>query len=258
MAFETVPADAYDRFMGRFSTRLSARFADLGLEGVAPLDSVLDVGCGPGILTRELVDRVGEASVSAVDPAPLFVAASAATFPAADVRQAGAEALPFADDAFDAALAQLVVHFMTDPVAGVAEMARVTRSGGHVSACVWDHAGGHGPLSTFWAAARELRGDTTAQQHATGSTEGDLGIVFASAGLTDVHEGRLVVAVDFADFDDWWEPYTWGVGPAGDHVRSLDGAARSALEARLRTELGEAPFTIEAAAWTAVGTAAAH
>ena len=149
-----VPADAYDRFMGRYSVHLSAQLADLA--GVTAGQRVLDVGCGPGALTTELVERLGAASVAAVDPSESFVAAARARLPDVDIRQSSAEQLPFPDDEFDAALAQLVVHFMADPVAGLAEMRRVTRPGGVVAACVWDHAGGRGPLSPFWEAAHEL------------------------------------------------------------------------------------------------------
>src|SRR5688572_14220449 len=140
--------------MGRYSIRLAPQMADLG--GVRPGQRVLDVGCGPGSLTSELVSRVGPAAVSAVDPSEPFVAAARTRNPGAEVLQASAEQLPFPDRTFDAALAQLVVHFMSDPVAGLAEMARVTRSDGVVAACVWDHAGGQGPLSALWEAARAL------------------------------------------------------------------------------------------------------
>ncbi len=150
-----VAAEVYDRFMGRYSTLLAPQMADFG--GVAAGQRVVDVGCGPGALIAELVPRVGESSVSAVDPSPPFVAAARARFPGVMVEEAPAEALPFADDDFDAALAQLVVHFMADPVAGLREMARVTRPGGVVAACVWDLAGGRAPLSLFWDVARERR-----------------------------------------------------------------------------------------------------
>src|SRR6185437_6338669 len=101
-----------------------------------------DVGCGPGALTGELVRRVGADAVAAVDPSPGFVEAARQRHPGVDVRRAEAERLPFEDGSFDAALAQLVVHFMTDPATGIGEMRRVTRRGGVVAACVWDHAGG--------------------------------------------------------------------------------------------------------------------
>lgn len=94
--------------------------------------------------------------MAAVAPSEPFVAAARARNPAVNVLQGSAEQLPFQDQAFDAALAQLVVHFMSDPVAGLAEMARVTRRDGVVAACVWDHGGGQGPLTLFWQAAREL------------------------------------------------------------------------------------------------------
>ncbi len=115
------------------------------LAGVRSGQRVLDVGCGPGALTGELVARAGASHVSAVDPTEGFVAAAGERHPGVDVRRAGAEELPFADGEFDASLAQLVVHFMADPARGLAEMARVTRPNGVVSACVWDFAGGQSP-----------------------------------------------------------------------------------------------------------------
>ena len=146
MAFDA--AVAYRRFMGRFSEPLAVPFADLLQVGAG--HRVLDVGCGPGALTAELARRVGPDRVGAVDPSEPFVAAAREACPGVDIRVARAEALPFGDDEFDRAAAQLVVHFMTDPVAGLAEMGRVTRPGGSVAACVWDHGAGSGPLSTFW------------------------------------------------------------------------------------------------------------
>src|SRR5437667_11718142 len=143
--------------MGRYSVLLSPQLADVA--GISDGQRVLDVGCGPGALTAELVARLGPASVSAVDPSEPFVAAARARHPGVEVQQAFAEQLPFPDRAFDAALAQRVVHFMSDPTAGIAEMRRLTRRNGVVAACVWDHAGGHGPLSLLWKAARGLDPD---------------------------------------------------------------------------------------------------
>src|SRR5438128_2448170 len=152
-----VGADAYDRFMGRYSVPLAPELADFA--GIASGQRVLDVGCGTGALTAELVRRVGPAAVSAVDPSESFVVAARERHPRVDVLRAAAEQLPYGDESFDAALAQLVVHFMADPVAGLREMVRVTRTQGVVAACVWDHAGGGGPLSLFWEAARGLDSD---------------------------------------------------------------------------------------------------
>ena len=134
MSFE-VDADAYDRFMGRYSARLAPAFGDFA--GVHTGQTALDVGCGPGALTAELVRRLGPDSVAAVDPSERFAAAARERHPGVDVRLSSAEDLPYPDGTFDATFAQLVVHFMADPVAGLAEMARVTRPDGVVAACVW-------------------------------------------------------------------------------------------------------------------------
>src|SRR3954454_3348910 len=133
MSFD-VSGSAYDRFMGPFARELAPAFADFAdVHG----GTVVDVGCGSGILTEELARRVGERNVAAVDPSSL-VEACAARVPGADVRRGAAEALPWPDDSFDAAVAQLVIHFLDDPVVGVAEMRRVVRPGGLVAACSWD------------------------------------------------------------------------------------------------------------------------
>src|SRR5688500_12580682 len=120
--------------MGRYSVPLAPQLADLAK--VSAGQRVLDVGCGPGALTAELVTRLGPDAVSAVDPSEPFVAAARERHPGVNVQRAAVEELPFEDRAFDAALAQLVVHFMANPVAGLREMARVTRPDGVVAACV--------------------------------------------------------------------------------------------------------------------------
>ena len=241
------------RFMGQYSEPLAVRFADLA--GIGRGQRVLDVGCGPGALTAELVDRVGIDLVSAVDPSGPFAAAVRERLPGADVRQSPAEQLPFADAAFDTALAQLVVHFMADPVLGLREMRRVTRPGGTVAACVWDHAGDRGPLAAFWSAVRELDPAAGDESDLAGVREGDLADLFAEAGLEDTQSATLTVRVRHAGFDDWWQPFTLGVGPAGDYVASLSPDARAALRERCRHLLPVGTVEITAVAWAAVGRA---
>lgn len=247
-----VEAGAYDRFMGRFAGPLAVQFA--GLLGVRPGLRVLDVGCGPGALTAELVRR--GASVSAVDPSGPFVAAVRDRLPGVDVRQAPAEALPYADATFDAAAAQLVVHFMADPVAGLAEMARVTRPGGPVAACVWDHAD-RGPLSVFWRAARDLDPAVRDESALAGATEGHLADLSVRAGLTVTEDTTLTVRVTFPTFAAWWDPFTLGVGPAGAHVAALSPAHRTALATRCAALLPPPPFTLPATTWTVLARRAA-
>jgi SAM-dependent methyltransferase len=248
-----VAADSYDRFMGRYSTLLASPFADFS--GVEKGKRALDVGCGPGALTAELVARLGAGAVSAVDPSEPFVAAARERHPGVDVRLASAEQLPFEDRSFDTALAQLVVHFMTDPVAGLGEMARATRERGVVAACVWDHAGGGGPLSPLWAAVKELDADAVDESRLEGSREGRLGELLRGAGLRDVEEGSLEVEVEHPTFEDWWEPFTLGVGPAGQYVAGLDADRRAELREHCRARLPAAPFVVGAKAWAARGVA---
>ena len=249
-----VAAGAYDRFMGRYSAPLALPFADFA--GVDAARRVLDVGCGPGALTGELAGRLGPAVVTAVDPSPPFVEAARERFPDVRVEQAPAEDLPFADDSFDAALAQLVVHFMSDPVAGLREMARVTCAGGVVAACVWDHAaGGMGPLRVFWAAAREIEPSLADESALAGAREGHLAELFDAAGLHEVEDTALEVRVVHRTFDEWWEPYTLGVGPAGAFTASLDDEQRAELRERCRSKLPAPPFELSARAWAARGLA---
>jgi ubiquinone/menaquinone biosynthesis C-methylase UbiE len=242
-----VAAEAYDRFMGRYSVGLAAQMADLA--GVTGGQRVLDVGCGPGALTAALVARLGATEVAAVDPSSSFVAAARERNPGIDVREAAAEELPFGDDEFDAALAQLVVHFMADAIAGLREMARVTRPGGAVAACMWDHAGGQGPLGVFWQAVHELDPAARDESGLAGARKGHLAELFAAAGLEHVEQTTLAVDVEHPSFEEWWEPFTLGVGPAGVYVTGLETGDRDRLRELCRSRLPAPPFTVTARAW---------
>lgn len=250
----TAPAEHYDRFMGRYSAPLAVALCDAA--GIGPGARVVDVGCGPGSLTRELVVRTGAANVAAIDPAEQFVAACAERNPGIDARHGGAEELPWADASFDAALACLVIGFMSDPDHGVREMARVTRPGGVVAACMWDvPSDGMAMLATFWRAVRAaVDADAVGERSMPGTTEGDIAARFASAGLADVAGGALTVHVAYSGFEDFWEPFTYGVGPAGAYLRSLAPEAQAAVREACRTALPDGPFELDARAWYATGT----
>jgi SAM-dependent methyltransferase len=250
MSFD-VSAAAYMSFMGRYSEPLAVLFADWS--GVHRGQRALDVGCGAGALSEQLVERLGASSVAAVDPSASFIEAMRERLPAVDARLAGAEQLPFADAEFDAVLAQLVIHLMPDAAAGLREMARVTRAGGTVAACVWDHAGNSGPLATFWNAVHDLDPDEPGEATMPGTGDGDLAELFAAAGLEEVEASHLTVTRHFDSFDDWWQPYLLGVGPAGAYVQRLSDADRSALRDRCAEQVPAASFDVSALAWCARG-----
>jgi SAM-dependent methyltransferase len=252
VSFE-VAGDAYDRFMGRYSKPLAARFADW-LE-VGGGQRAVDVGCGPGALTEQLVARVGAEHVAAIDPSEPFVAACRSRFPGVDVQQGAAESLPYDDDAFDVAAACLVVHFMTDPVGGVAEMKRVTRADGWVGATVWDLAGSRAPMAPLWEAVAEVAPEHPDERDFQGGSRASLVSVLEGAGLRDVEATELAVTVTHPTFEEWWEPYQHGVGPAGEAIAALGEERRARVEEVLRRNLGEGPFDLTAVAFAARGRA---
>ncbi len=247
MSFD-VAADAYTRFMGRFSEPLADLLVDL--VDPAPGTRALDVGCGPGAMTVRLARRLGTPAVVAVDPSAPFVAAVRARLPGLEVHEADAARLPFADAAFDLVVAQLVVHFMPDPVAGLREMRRVTAPGGRLAVDVWDHAGESGPLAAFWRAVRDVDPGAPGEAELPGTRAGDLVDLARAAGWAEVTGGALTVSVPMASFADWWEPFTLGVGPAGSYVAGLDDQARARLARRCADLLPPAPFEVSATAWS--------
>ena len=253
------PAEAYDRHIGRYGSELAQALA--GIAGVRPGQRVLDVGCGPGALARELAALLGADRVAAVDPSEPFAEACRRRLPGVHVEVAPAEALPFADDAFDHALSQLVVNFMTDPVAGVREMSRVTRPGGTVAAAVWDYAGEMTLLRRFWDAAVAL--DPAAADLDEGRcmpycTPDELGGLWSAAGLADPRVSAVVAEAGYDGFEDLWQPLERGVAPSGAYAASLPPERREALKAELRRRLGagDEPFRLTARAWVVTGLAA--
>ncbi|NYE37842.1 ubiquinone/menaquinone biosynthesis C-methylase UbiE [Nocardioides cavernae] len=252
MTFD-VSGDDYDRFMGRYSRPLATRLADW-LE-VNEGQRATDVGCGPGALTEQLVARLGADRVRAIDPSASFVEACRERFPGADVRRGAAESLPYGDATCDVAAACLVVHFMSDPVAGLREMRRITRPGGWVGATVWDLAGNRAPMWPLWDAVAELQPDHPGEREFPGGTREGLVEILEGAALRDVESVELAVTVTHPTFEEWWEPYLHGVGPAGDAVAALGADGRERLEEALRRRLGDGPFDLTAVAHAARGRA---
>jgi SAM-dependent methyltransferase len=246
--------DAYDRFMGRYSRRLAVEFADAA--GVAPGHTALDVGCGPGALTGVLVDRLGAASVAACDPSEPFVAANVERHPGVEVRLGRAEAIPFEDGRFDVALAQLVLHFVTDSSAAMGEMQRVVRPGGTVGACVWDFVDGMEMLRQFWDAALAVNPNAPDEARTLRfGGPGELAALFNGAGVADVVEHTLHVEASYPDFAELWSGFLAGIGPSGSYCASLPDDTRAAVRVELFRRVGSppGPFSIGATARCATG-----
>jgi SAM-dependent methyltransferase len=251
------PAAAYDRFVGRYGAPLAREL--IGRVGLEPDSKALDVGCGPGALTSALAEALGAERVAAIDPSQPFARACAERVPGADVRAAPAEAIPFADDSFDATLSQLVINFLADAPVALAEMRRVTVPGGPIAASVWDYAGEMTMLRAFWDAAIEIDPDAagTLDEGARMpyARPEDLAKLWRSAGLAEIATDAAVVSAAYEDFDDLWDPFTAGVGPAGAYCASLPDSQRAELRAAFARRLGSpgGRFELPARAWIVSG-----
>ena len=251
----TAGGEAYDRFMGRYSIALAPLMADL--VGVEPGQRALDVGCGPGAMTAELVRRLGPTSVMACDPAPGFLAAWRERPPEADNRAGRAEALPFDDDSADVGLSQLVFHFVSDPDTAVHELRRVVRPGGRVALSVWAFDGGMEMLRAYWDTAVHLDPEAPDELRVMRfGREGELNALLAGAGFTDVTEQSLTVSSEYASFGELWETLLLGVGPASAHLVSLPPEAQSRFRDAYHERLGSptGAVSLKAVARAATGT----
>lgn len=245
--------DAYDRFMGRYSQLLAPRFADFC--GVEEGQRLLDVGCGPGAFTAVAADRLGASAVVAVDPSPSFVAACRERHPGVDVRQGVAEALPVEDAGFDRAVAQLVIHFVSDPRQSAAEMRRAVRRGGLVGVCVWHSGEEMGLIQAVSQARAAVEPPTDEPEPRAFGAEGELAELLAGAGLEDVEEQPLSVTARYTGFDELWSSLLLGIGPAGSFVVALDEEARERYREALFAQVDRpaGAFTLSATARAARG-----
>lgn len=252
--------DAYEPYVGRWS-RVVARDFLVWLEA-PPGRRWLDVGCGTGALSATILDVARPAAVTGVDASEAYAAYARERIPDARVefRQGDAQALPFSDGAFDAAVSGLMVNFLPDPSRGLAEMARVTRPGGVVAAYVWDYAGEMQLMRHFWDAAAAL--DPAAAELDEGRRfplcrPEPLERLFVATGLNGVEVRAIDIPTVFHDFDDYWSPFLGGQGPAPSYTMSLDEYRRAALRERVRAGLpvGEdGSIPLVARAWAARGT----
>ncbi len=255
--------EAYERWMGRWSARLAPFFVRFA--GVATPGRYLDVGAGTGVLASAIAGEVKDAEVVGIEPAASYVdyARNRLGDPRFRFEVGDAEAIPFADDSFDAALAQLILQEVSDAPKAIGEMRRVTRSGGCVAATQWDFRGGMPMLSNFWQAVRNVLPEETARREATDrvplgySDDRELRRLWDDAGLITVETARLEIELDFTSFDDYWMPFMGGATPTSSYASTLPDEVRSALIGCLRDKIlggtGDGPFALTARAWAIRG-----
>jgi SAM-dependent methyltransferase len=252
---------AYEPFMGRWSRRLAPLFVDFA--GVQDGESVLDVGAGTGALASAILEARPKAHVTGVDVAPDYVAAARQRAVGRGVRfvVGDVQALDFSDATFDRTVSLLAMNFVPDPARALAEQIRVTRPGGLIAAAVWDYAEGMQMLRAFWneAVAADPAADARDERHMRLCRHTQLSALWLSQGMLAVGERALSIQQPFASFDDYWNPFLGGQGPAGSYVAGLTADQRDALRERLRRLLagsnGGGPFVLTARAWAVKGYA---
>jgi SAM-dependent methyltransferase len=252
-------AEAYERFMGRWSRQLAPAFVQF--VSVRDGDSVLDAGSGTGVLASVVAESNPSARVTGVDPSPAYVryAQSHAGSERLQFVVGDVQSLGMSNAIFDKALSFLVLNFVPDAERAVREMTRVTRDGGIIAAAVWDYGWRMEMLRVFWdeAAALNAAAAVRDERHMPLCTRGELSTLWRDAGLEAVEEQALTIPLEFSSFADYWAPFLGGQGPAGAYVASLSRGDRAALESRLRRRLLQArrdgPFTLSARAWAVRG-----
>lgn len=250
-------SDGYERFMGRWSRRLAPAFVRFA--GVSENDDVLDVGCGTGALSSAAA-AVHGVHVVGVDRSAAFVeAAGRSGIEQARFQVGDACALSMPDRTFDRVLSMLVLNFVPDPAAALREMTRVTRVNGVVAAAVWDYGGGMEMLRTLWDAAVALDPACANldERRMPLCRPGELSRLWRQNGLDDVDEAALTIDMQFDSFDDYWQPFLAGQGPAGAYVSSLPERDRTRLRETLRDRLtasSDSAFALSARAWAVLGS----
>lgn len=249
----------YERFMGRWSRQLAPAY--IAFAGVKNGDRVLDLGTGTGSLAATLEATFPDTQIVGVDPSEGFIsyARKNAKTAHSQFELGDAQALKFSDASFDKALSLLVMNFIPDHQKAVAEMRRVTRAGGIVSACVWDYERGMQMLRFFWdeAVAFDPAIEPKDERHMKLSHQGQLSDLWKQSGLLNIKEEPIRIDQAFSSFNDYWEPFTKGAGPGGAYVVSLPQDRREQLEARMRKRLfggrNDGPFELTATAWCVRG-----
>lgn len=248
----------YERYIGRWSRQLAPMFlAWLDL----PRDQRwVDVGCGTGALSAAILEHGAPADVVGIEPSEGFMKlASQELGDRVRFLAGSADRLPLEDACADAVVSGLVLNFLPDLPGGLADMQRVAAEEATVAAYVWDYAGRMAVIRMFWDAASAL------DPACAGLHEGvrfplcgadPLRAAFTAAGLVQVDTTALDLSASFANFEDYWQPFLGGQGPAPAYVATLTEQQVSRLRDRLASLVEAGPgggFSLPARAWAVRG-----
>jgi SAM-dependent methyltransferase len=244
----------YERYVGRWSRQVAPLF--LSWLRVRSGQRWVDVGCGTGALSAAILDRCSPASVTGVEPSEGFLKAARENLAGrAVLLQGRATEIPLDDSSVDVVVSGLVLNFVPDPRAALVEMARASNSGGTIGAYVWDYAGKMELMRYFWDAAVELNPNAATMDEGIRfplCRPEALTEVFVGAGLGSVEVTAIDIPTRFASFDDYWQPFLGGQGPAPAYAMSLDVAARTRLRDRIRERMpmqADGSLSLTARAW---------
>lgn len=249
----------YEYYMGRWSKLVADSFVDwlspkVGLRW-------LDVGCGSGALSESILRKSDPEVVFAIDQSEGFVrTAQERLGPRATCKVGEAFSLPIDNASVDMTVSGLVLNFISTPEQTLAEMRRVTTSGGTVAAYIWDYAGKMEFLNHFWDVAVELNpsaSDLHEKRRFANASAEVLSAVFDRSGIKDVEACPIEIETRFADFDDYWKPFLGGQGPAPTYVLKLKDADRDELRDALQNRLPikqDGSIRMSARAWAVKGT----